>query len=263
MFIYYPTSGETVTRAELVHNIPTQNDNFLIRGIELSRPRNGKLQISIFPSSFLLRIKFIKTVVHTASCPPLLLSFQTDNSESEMQQSQMEGQIQCSSSPATTTTTGTSHPSNIQYPTLGQAAYPFPDPYYRGTNIFNPYETQSYPAQPYPGQPMVHLQFMGIQQAGVPLPSDTVEEPVFVNAKQYHGILRRRQCRAKAESEHKANKSRKPYLHESRHLHALRRSRGCGGRFEKKDKQQKEKGSNDNNPQSQSQMNINLNSDKT
>ena len=57
----------------------------------------------------------------------------------------------------------------------------------------------------------VHLQLMGIQQAGVPLPTDAVEEPVFVNAKQYHGILRRRQSRAKAESENKAARNRKVY----------------------------------------------------
>ncbi|RVW98446.1 Nuclear transcription factor Y subunit A-7 [Vitis vinifera] len=61
-----------------------------------------------------------------------------------------------------------------------QAAYPYPDPYYR--SIFAPYDAQPYPAQHYSGQPMVHLQLMGIQQAGVPLPSDAVEEPVFVNA---------------------------------------------------------------------------------
>ncbi|KAK9068855.1 hypothetical protein SSX86_012971 [Deinandra increscens subsp. villosa] len=182
----------------------------------------------------------------------------SDNNQSETGQSQMDPQIQ-SSPPATEN--DISQPSNIQYTTLGQAAYPYPDPYYR--SLFTPYETQPYLTQPYPMQPMVHHQLMGIQHGGVPLPSDTVEEPVFVNAKQYHGILRRRQCRAKAESENKANKSRKqPYLHESRHLHALRRSRGCSGRFEKKDKQQKE--GSDDNPRSQSGMkNINLNSDNT
>ena len=102
---------------------------------------------------------------------------------------------------------------------------------------------------------------MGIQQAGVPLPSDAFEEPVFVNAKQYHGILRRRQSRAKAESEHKAIRNRKPYLHESRHLHALKRARGCGGRF--LNAKENENGHNDAASTDKSQCNINPNSDKS
>ncbi|KAK9156898.1 hypothetical protein Scep_003472 [Stephania cephalantha] len=95
-------------------------------------------------------------------------------------------------------------------------------------------QTMVYANYPYIDQYYGVLATYGAQTGNrvmLPLSVKSEDGPIYVNPKQYHGIIRRRKSRAKAELENKAVKERKPYLHESRHLHAMRRARGCGGRF--------------------------------
>jgi hypothetical protein len=66
--------------------------------------------------------------------------------------------------------------------------------------------------------------------------------PTYVNAKQYRRILKRRDARARLEEYYRQKRTlardadgttsnRKRYQHKSRHLHAVKRPRGPGGRF--------------------------------
>ncbi len=82
------------------------------------------------------------------------------------------------------------------------------------------------PPQMAPGQAMPHPQSPEMTTTGVE------ESPLYVNAKQFHRILKRRVARQRLEEQLRlTSKGRRPYLHESRHNHAMRRPRGPGGRF--------------------------------
>ncbi|CAB4398461.1 unnamed protein product [Rhizophagus irregularis] len=70
-----------------------------------------------------------------------------------------------------------------------------------------------------------------VKQENEDAEKDQNELPTYVNPKQYERILKRRLARERFQKKYNISKERKPYIHQSRHNHAVRRLRGPGGRF--------------------------------
>ncbi|WFD42050.1 Transcriptional activator [Malassezia psittaci] len=163
---------------------------------------------------------------------------------------------------------GAQHPNDLTSWILGpedqrNAHYGMPDAaaYYRHNNMAQPGMRLDMP-----GMPQGPLGTIDANKGMPPLRShapNSDDEPLYVNAKQYQRILKRRVARARMEEKRKQKwlmqlkqreqqknggngeiseewvsgllaldeEAKKPYLHESRHKHAMRRPRGPGGRF--------------------------------
>ncbi|KAM3511198.1 hypothetical protein MY11210_005134 [Beauveria gryllotalpidicola] len=94
------------------------------------------------------------------------------------------------------------------------------------SGVPNPQAMMGRPGVPQAQMTMAHPQSPEMPASGVE------ESPLYVNAKQFHRILKRRVARQRLEEQLRlTSKGRRPYLHESRHNHAMRRPRGPGGRF--------------------------------
>lgn len=97
--------------------------------------------------------------------------------------------------------------------------------------VANPQGLMNHAARAPVAPPMPPTQAMHNPQSPE-MPQGQEESPLYVNAKQFHRILKRRVARQRLEEALRlTSKGRKPYLHESRHNHAMRRPRGPGGRF--------------------------------
>ena len=83
---------------------------------------------------------------------------------------------------------------------------------------------------------------------------------IYINGKQYHRIMKRREVRKKIKESLQINKNKvdknKKYHHESRHRHAMNRERGKGGRFVSKKKLEMDnKNKNDSNEDKENEEN--------